>query len=523
MADQAGGTTLRSLLTLLGPTPLRLLNGDKHLDRRVDAVLLLDAHDSVTPSAHSLALAVGAGAEEIDGVLSRAVATEAAGVVIKSYGADPAPLGEAVADRSVAVFCADDEFQWQQLLDLASSALQSLRGEGGVGDLFALANTIAASVGGAVSIEDTRQRVLAYSNIEGQVIDEARTQGILNRQVPNLPRHAEAYRQLALAPGAYHAPDASDRLGRVAVAIKAGGEMLGSIWVVDAGRLHPDTDQLLEAAATTAAFHLLRARASTDSRRVAAAETLRALLDGRTTAEIASHRLDFGLHVPCSVCVLDLTVTADEFPEDVMADRVADLLEFQLRARRRRCIAAAIGSSVYALVAAGPKGDQKVLAEVVTNVIDRVRNTLNSDAVAGLGPVVDGLAHVADSRREAESALLGVRLHRDRRVGTLAEVREHVILLELQRQLSDNPSLQLPEIEQMLESDRDNGTAYGGTVLNYLETFGDINWAASRMQVHPNTFRYRLKRAQETFALNLDRPEVRLIVWLQLRARVGHT
>ena len=43
-----------------------------------------------------------------------------------------------------------------------------------LGDLFALANAVATTVGGATAIVDSRQSVIAYSAVEGQPIDETR-------------------------------------------------------------------------------------------------------------------------------------------------------------------------------------------------------------------------------------------------------------------------------------------------------------------------------------------------------------
>ena len=58
------------------------------------------------------------------------------------------------------------------------------------------ANAIAGLVGGAITIEDQRGRVLAYSAIEGQTIDEPRQQSILGRQVPDTPSVRALYKQL---------------------------------------------------------------------------------------------------------------------------------------------------------------------------------------------------------------------------------------------------------------------------------------------------------------------------------------
>lgn len=51
----------------------------------------------------------------------------------------------------------------------------------------------------------------------------------------------------------------------------------------------------------------------------------------------------------------------------------------------------------------------------------------------------------------------------------------------------------------------------------WLDCQGDVGAAATRLQVHANTLRYRLRRAQERFGLDLEDPDVRLSMWLQLR------
>ncbi|WP_247048166.1 helix-turn-helix domain-containing protein [Arthrobacter rhizosphaerae] len=43
--------------------------------------------------------------------------------------------------------------------------------------------------------------------------------------------------------------------------------------------------------------------------------------------------------------------------------------------------------------------------------------------------------------------------------------------------------------------------------------------AAERLGLHVNTVRYRLSRVGTLFGLNLDDPETRLLLWLQLWAR----
>jgi DNA-binding PucR family transcriptional regulator len=55
------------------------------------------------------------------------------------------------------------------------------------------------------------------------------------------------------------------------------------------------------------------------------------------------------------------------------------------------------------------------------------------------------------------------------------------------------------------------------TLQAYFDAFGDMGAAAAQVNVHPNTFRYRLRRITEVFGLDLDDPDERLVAELQLR------
>ena len=55
------------------------------------------------------------------------------------------------------------------------------------------------------------------------------------------------------------------------------------------------------------------------------------------------------------------------------------------------------------------------------------------------------------------------------------------------------------------------------TLRAYLDCFGDVPRAAERISVHPNTFRYRMRRLVELFDLDLDDPDERMVLELQLR------
>jgi DNA-binding PucR family transcriptional regulator len=53
------------------------------------------------------------------------------------------------------------------------------------------------------------------------------------------------------------------------------------------------------------------------------------------------------------------------------------------------------------------------------------------------------------------------------------------------------------------------------------DAFGDVRAAAARLYIHPNTLRYRIRRAQELTGLDLSPPQQRLLAALQLRLSPG--
>jgi DNA-binding PucR family transcriptional regulator len=57
------------------------------------------------------------------------------------------------------------------------------------------------------------------------------------------------------------------------------------------------------------------------------------------------------------------------------------------------------------------------------------------------------------------------------------------------------------------------------TLRAFLDHFGDSTAAAASLDVHPNTFRYRMRRLLEISGLDLDDPVERMVVYLQLRIR----
>ena len=85
------------------------------------------------------------------------------------------------------------------------------------------------------------------------------------------------------------------------------------------------------------------------------------------------------------------------------------------------------------------------------------------------------------------------------------------------RRAAAQPGLRAGRIDILVDSDRDRDTHYVATLGAFLDRFGDVIAASADLGVHPNTFRYRLRRALDTAGIDIDDPVERLMAHLQLR------
>ena len=289
---------LRQLLDALGPSPLHLLTAPAGAGTPVSGVLIYEPRATLPPVRHTLLLAVGVppACAEARELVREAARAGHAGLVVKRYGEPVTELVTAAEDAGLMLLAADEDVAWHHLDALVSSALaataRAAQGTAApaVGDLFALANAIAAMVGGATAIEDPHQRILAYSTLPGQPIDEDRRQGILGLQVPYAPVNDAQYRELARTAQVCRFTAGPGSLPRLAVAVRAGGDLLGSIWVVDANsNLDADAEQALAEAADIAALHLLAARTAADLARRQRGDLLRRVLADPASATLGAN------------------------------------------------------------------------------------------------------------------------------------------------------------------------------------------------------------------------------------------
>lgn len=480
----------------------------------------LTASDRILLAAH-----LARSPTEIEAVVREAARRGCPAVVVKASGIEPRIIKKAGDELGIAVFITPEDMSWRHLDRLITAACQtnlaSMRGFSvrPSSDLFSLANEIAYAVGGAVTIEDASDRVLAYSNLPHQEIDESRRKTILGREVPGEAKMSNEAPQADPSGAVVHVgPLWEGEFGRMAIAVRSGPEVLGTIWVVEHTRLGTEAEQALQQAASVTALHLMRARSTEDPNRRARIEALMTLLDGGESSTAAAASL--GLKGHQSYAVLALSPAPGEVDSDISTARLLEVAGVYCGAWHPSSVCAISGTTVYALVPVRETaGAREHLKRVAGDVVRTVARTSSFSVCVGIGSIAKGQDEIHSSRRVADTVLRAISSEHDVDVATVDEVRSRVVLAELRATAVAAFDLGISPVQALLDHDHRRDTEYAKTLLVWLDSFGEARTAAAALFVHENTLRYRVRRISERFEIDLDDPHVRLVTWLELRLR----
>jgi hypothetical protein len=260
-----------------------------------------------------------------------------------------------------------------------------------------------------------------------------------------------------------------------------------------------------------AALHMLREQDVGERERHLRGEVLRAMLVGTRTTEDGAARL--GLSPGWRAALVGFA-TADADPTGTVIARVGHAVGQYAAAYRPEVAITTTPDSVYALVPGADDGVRRFADGALAGSTKATGSAIQ----AAMTTATEDLGDLVALRGEVDAVLVAALGDaRAPAVATVEDVHTRLLLDRVGNQLARDPRLRHPEVQQMTEHDRERGTDYGLTVLVWLESFNDIGAAASRLQVHPNTLRYRLRRIEEKFGLDFTDPESRLSAWLQLR------
>ncbi|WP_035276100.1 PucR family transcriptional regulator [Actinoalloteichus caeruleus] len=535
-AAGAPGASLRQLLLALDDPLVELVAAPAGLDVVIGEVVILDPEDAPDTQRGDLILLIGARDASALPAVRAAARRGAAAVAVKvtSAGASDA-LRAAAVDAGVALLAVRPAARWEQVESLASGVVSRARvsadaDEGEVlGDLFSTAQTVAHLTGGIVSIEDTAARVLAYSRSSGEV-DELRRLSILGRQGPEpyleMLREWGVYQRLRSGEDVVRIDERPD-LGirrRIAVGVHAGGRPLGAIWVQEGDEpLTEHAERSLLGAARVTALQLVRHRNEPSAGLRLRENLLAGLLNGRLDPSAAAGQLGVDSRRPAAVVAFASRVESPgavvDRPElELRRDQLGNVISMHAAAFRRGALVSQLGTRTYALLPELSGSGEAAVVGLAREIISASRG-IGLVVRAAVGSVVPELGGAADSRRQADRVLDAMAGDTAARVATIADWRAEVLVSETVDLLAEHPAIRDPRVTALRRHDERNNGSLVGSVVAYLESFGDVRAAARRLHVHPNTLRYRIRRAEEVSGLDLGDARQRLFTELQLRLR----
>ncbi|WP_232246380.1 PucR family transcriptional regulator [Kitasatospora mediocidica] len=520
------GIPLRQLLMSLGEPLVELQAAPAGLDVLVRDVAILDPEDPATAAPGELVLAIGARGRAALPALRAAGRARAAAVAVKLDGPGQADaLREAATEAGVALLSVRRETRWEHLDALARAVIGGPdapdTADHNVGDLFSLAQTTAVLTGGIVSIEDTSSRVLAYSrSSDSDEVDDLRRLSILGWQGPepylSKLREWGIFQHLRTSDSVI-AVEPHPELGlrrRLAIGIRAGAQPLGTIWVQEGAQpLAPLAEQALVGAARVAAGQLVRRRRELSADVRLTRTLLTGLLEGSTGPQSLATHLGLDPHRPATV----LAYAAQG--SDVTRAEVSGLISVHTAARHRGALLAPVDARIYVLLPELPPGlPTATVRDWAQEVVDAARDHLGVVLRAAIGSTVPGLAAVPGSRAQADRILDAMgRGGVVPEVAALIDVQAEVLLSEVLALLQERPALRDPRLAALAAYDLRHGTQLAESVLAWLDALGEVRVAAQALHIHPNTLRYRVRRAEQLTGLDLAQPHQRLLAMLQLR------
>jgi DNA-binding PucR family transcriptional regulator len=541
-ADRDPTVTLRELILTLDTAVAELLEapaGDKVV---VGSACLVDGDDLGAESAPprpvpDVYLLVGVSASEaitwLTTVTGRPVDQRPVAVMTKT--AFDRQVRAAARRAGLALVAVHPQARWDQVFRITQRMLS--RSQPGsvlaVGDtdllatdtdLFDLAQMVAANAGGMVTVEDAHSKVLAYSASD-ESADELRTLSILGREGPR--EYLKVLHEWGVFDRLRNTDDVIDMPAhpglktrhRLAVSVRepaadgAAPRLLGSIWVQEGmDPLSPDAADVMRGASAVAARIISRS------------------LNAPTTEGLLIQRLfgarGGGIDVPTIAAALNLVVggpaavigftapTGDTTGADEFGS-IGSLLRLHASSFRRDSLTTLIGQRAYVLLP-----QYKSTAGVgawVRQLIAQFETKRGLQLCAAIAMPVADLSQVANARSEVDRVLdATAATFPDGRVTTLAESLTPVLLGEIFDLIAARSELTDPRLAALDDYDSTHDGALRASAQAYLTSYGDVRRAATMVNVHHNTLRYRLRRVEEILGIQLDNPADRLLLELQL-------
>lgn len=453
-----------------------------------------------------------------------------AGVVYKANGASDVELRVAARTEGLALLRAANTVPWHHLMDILNAAITPNEHAGRTledirpGDLFDLANTVAVQTSGAVAIVDHERRVLAYSTLPDQPIDETRRRSILQLQVPDNEQNDADYRRVYASTGVVAVATESPSLKRLAIAIRSGDALLGSLWVLQPRGQADTPERLLTEAANLSALHILHRRATYISTLTRQADLTRTFLFEPRQAKLSGVRVGFSAeHV--AIVAIGARQLRGGPPETLQSRlRLFDLVRTSCAVHLPAAVCGIRDHIVYIVLPRDKVSSEAFQRAAILQIMQNTRSLSSRTLLAGFGATVP-IANLVTSRIDAEEILVELEhqadegrfdVHGEGALSDREALGSAPYLRQIISELKASGRLPGAFAARIAEYDEHHGTSFTVTLREYLNSGCNALETARSLGLHVNTVRYRLSRIEPLFGLDVSNPETRLLIWLQL-------
>jgi sugar diacid utilization regulator len=515
---------LSDVLEDIGVDNAQLLLAPAPDNETVHEAVITDSEDQDHVHPGALVLLVGARGPAALPKVRALLPNRPAAIAVKGTEAELAAVREVLHGTGTGLVAVALSARWDRIESIATDRIRESHSSGDAStlmqrDLFGIAQTTATLTHGHVVIEDPANRVLAYSPASNDV-DELRRLSILARRGPEryqkLLKESGVYKHLQAGEVPIHIaanPDEGLR-ERVAIGIHAGRRVLGYIWLQEGTeRLAPNTDRILVGSARHAAIELVRHR--NEQSQSMRHDRVSSLLSG--TAQIHSQAQSAGLD-PSKPAALVLVSSGSlhQTPPGLQLQRgeLANLISIHAAAYRPGAVVGVLGlETAIILPDLDPVKSPAAISRLVNVIVRDARTHLDLHVQAAIGPVVEQLDRLHSSLEHVRSVLKVLKDTPSRRVASFSDVETTVLVNELLDLIRSHDGLRHQGIALLC----DRHPEFAGTLLAYLESFGDVNRCAEQLMVHRNTIHYRLRRSCEVAGIDLQDSGQRLLAHLQIR------
>jgi hypothetical protein len=535
--------TVTQLFERVGDSLLTHVAGELDEGRIVEEVVVQAADEPVGLARDAVVIGVGSGGEssEIYGLLRKVAAAGASALVVRAPVTVDLAVAAAATELQVPLFAFVEGAPWMYLVDMIRPAHARRDEDSFVTEaslsadlnLFKVANSLSEILDSPVTIEDLRSRVMAFS-ADQERGDDARKASVLGQQVP---RHlgAEMVR-LGVFQRLYSSsrpiqvdPLPSGVRARIAMQIRTGGALLGSIWAIAGDEpLSQAQEEAMIQAAHTAAGAILQGRVAADAVQRMRTATVAALIGGGQPARAAAgkvHRARVRGGCVIAARIRSSDRVGVEIDSVAGAERLASSLVMYLRAECATAVAAVFNDTIYAVMlhttdfCADVRSVQRLLRSFV-----ECRGAGLEGLTVGIGNAVSDPGDLDRSREDAELVLRVLDMPRtarepDLQVATRDDVHGLSLVLRLSDIAASDPVCAGGPLARLEAYDLEHQSNLVETLDCWLQQFGDVTSTADRLHVHKNTLRYRLRRIEEVSGVTLDDPEERFELMLEFRVR----